>query len=180
MLYGHIELGVVVNYVTRHPLDRFHFSAQIDIGTFELFRMVGDLTGPLTDSKNLLVRLNEDIGASFIFHNWMNSQMEVYRSFGDPVERDAHSYQAQATLEGWFSTGSLDHQMFLGVEYQEGGVDDLSIVFDSYTLVDASVVYERGKWRAGLHLKNILDELYFNGSIPQNGFSATASISRSL
>lgn len=70
--------------------------------------------------------------------------------------------------------------MFLGVEYQEGEVDDLSIVFDSYTLVDASVVYERGKWRAGLHLKNILDELYFNGSIPQNGFSATASISRSL
>lgn len=211
MLYGHIELGGVVNYVTRHPLDRFHSSAQIDIGTFELFRMVGDLTGPLTDSKNLLVRLNiayqrneaerdfvhqeryliapaldwiindrptlhvnteylardfttdqgfpiiygypngevylelpryrflgepddnavtgqfivqssldheisdswsigfklqytdfnrEDVGASFIFHNWMNSQTEIYRSFGDPVDRDAHSYQAQVTLEG--------------------------------------------------------------------------------
>ncbi len=58
VLYGQIEPGGVVNYVTKRPLDAFFASAQIDTGTFGLFRAVADMTGPVNDSGTLLMRLN--------------------------------------------------------------------------------------------------------------------------
>ena len=54
------------------------------------------------------------------------------------------------------------------------------VTIDDYVLVDASVVYERDRWRAGVHLKNLLDELYFAGGVPQNGFTATTSVALSF
>lgn len=253
VLYGQIEPGGVVNYVTKRPLDERHISAQFDIGTFDLYRIVGDITGPLTDSKNLLARLNiayqnneaerdfvqqeryliapalewrindrttlsanaeylkrdntidlgflpiiygdpngevylelprdrflgepddyvkteqfvaqsildhefsdswslglnlqytnfkqEEVGASFIFPDFVNPLTEVYRSFADPVERDAYSYQAQANLKGEFSTGPVDHKMFVGVEYREGRVDYYSMLYDAANLNIFDPVY---------------------------------------
>lgn len=58
VLYGQIEPGGVVNYVTKQPLESFFASTQIDVGTFDLFRAVADVTGPVNDSGTLLMRLN--------------------------------------------------------------------------------------------------------------------------
>ena len=252
VLYGQIEPGGVVNYVTKRPLDERHISAQFDIGTFDLYRIVGDITGPLTNSKNLLGRLNiayqsneaerdfvqqeryliapslewrindrttlsanaeylardvtpdqgfpiiygdpngevylqlprdrflgepddsaqteqflaqsilehqlsdswsldlnlqytdfykKEVGANFLFPDFVNPQTEVYRSFSDPAERDANSYQAQANLKGVFSTGAVDHQVFLGLEYRDGRVDSFSMIFDAANLDIFNPVY---------------------------------------
>ena len=252
VLYGQIEPGGVVNYVTKRPRDEFHASGQIDIGTFDLYRIVGDITGPLTDSKNLLGRLNiayqsneadrdfveaeryliapslewrindrttlsanaeylkrdntsdvgfpiiygdpngevylqlprdrflgepddsaqteqflaqsilehqlsdswsldlnlqytdyhkEDVGASFLLPDWVNPQTEVYRVFQVPYDNRAETYQAQANLKGWFTTGALDHRVFLGLEYRKSRNNTLSKTFVAANLNIFDPVY---------------------------------------
>jgi len=78
-----------------------------------------------------------------------------------------------------FFSGFLDG-LRLGVGFNYYSETEASlpnvVTVDSYTLVDASIVYERSNWRTGLYLKNILDELYFSGGVPQDGMSVIASV----
>ena len=58
MLYGRIEPGGLVNLQTAKPLAERHYSLQQQFGSYDFYRTVLDATGPITDDKSLLYRLN--------------------------------------------------------------------------------------------------------------------------
>ncbi|MBS4052669.1 MAG: TonB-dependent receptor, partial [Methylomonas sp.] len=58
VLYGRIEPGGLVNYVTKKPLDTPYYSLQQQFGSYDQYRTLVDATGPIDDDKTLLYRLN--------------------------------------------------------------------------------------------------------------------------
>ncbi|MBP5971874.1 TonB-dependent siderophore receptor [Brasilonema sp. CT11] len=58
VLYGQIEPGGVVNYVTKQPLSNPYYAAEFTAGSFSFYRGSVDFSGPLTNDKKLLYRLN--------------------------------------------------------------------------------------------------------------------------
>ncbi|HEY9823871.1 MAG TPA: TonB-dependent siderophore receptor [Stenomitos sp.] len=58
VLYGNVEPGGVINTVSKQPLSDPYYSASFSVGSFEFFQPEFDISGPLTDDKKLLYRLN--------------------------------------------------------------------------------------------------------------------------
>jgi len=68
VLYGISEPGGVVNIVTKEPLNAPYYSVQQQIGKYNIYRTTADATGPVTDDKSVLYRMNmsfESNGAPF-------------------------------------------------------------------------------------------------------------------
>ena len=57
VLYGSGEPGGTVNYVTKQPLDKPAYTAELTAGQFNFYQPSIDLTGPLTDDKRGLYRV---------------------------------------------------------------------------------------------------------------------------
>jgi iron complex outermembrane recepter protein len=57
-LYGQFEPGGIINYVTKQPLSNPYYNAELTVGSYDFFNPSLDLSGPLTDDKRLLYRLN--------------------------------------------------------------------------------------------------------------------------
>ncbi|MBW4687960.1 MAG: TonB-dependent siderophore receptor [Komarekiella atlantica HA4396-MV6] len=57
LLYGTGSPGGVVNYITKKPQATPSYKFSADAGSFNFYRSEVDLTGPLTQDKNLLYRL---------------------------------------------------------------------------------------------------------------------------
>jgi len=57
-LYGNCDPGGTINLVTKKPLD--HTQASVDLfgGSWDHFRVEGDITGPINQGKSLLYRFN--------------------------------------------------------------------------------------------------------------------------
>ncbi len=55
-LYGRIEPGGIVHYITKKPLAAPYYSVQQQFGSYDLFRTVADATGPLTADTDWLYR----------------------------------------------------------------------------------------------------------------------------
>ncbi len=70
LLYGAADVGGLVNTITKKPLTDHRFEASFTGGGFGLIRPTFDATGPITESKNLLYRVN------FAFENGQS-----YRDF---------------------------------------------------------------------------------------------------
>jgi iron complex outermembrane recepter protein len=58
VLYGQIEPGGIVNYVTEQPLSDPYYSFEFTGGSYNLYRPAIDISGPLTADERLLYRLN--------------------------------------------------------------------------------------------------------------------------
>ncbi|MEA5600487.1 TonB-dependent siderophore receptor [Nostoc sp. UHCC 0252] len=58
LLYGTGSPGGVVNYITKKPQATPGYKFSVDAGSFNFYRTEVDLTGPLTENKNVLYRLN--------------------------------------------------------------------------------------------------------------------------
>ena len=58
VLFGQGSLGGVINVITKQPLSEPQYSVEFSAGSFDFYRGAIDLTGPLTDNKKLLYRLN--------------------------------------------------------------------------------------------------------------------------
>jgi len=58
VLYGRLQPGGMVNYVTKKALDVPYYSLQQQFGSFNEFRTTADATGPLNKDKTLLYRFN--------------------------------------------------------------------------------------------------------------------------
>jgi iron complex outermembrane recepter protein len=58
VLFGQGSLGGIINVITKQPLSIPQYSVEFTAGSFDLYRGAIDLTGPLTDDKKLLYRLN--------------------------------------------------------------------------------------------------------------------------
>jgi iron complex outermembrane receptor protein len=56
-LYGQANLAGLVNFVSKKPKDTFGGELELELGTFEHRRVVGDVHGPLSSSKDLTGRL---------------------------------------------------------------------------------------------------------------------------
>lgn len=57
-LFGNASPGGVLNRVTKKPLDQAANSISFSTGSFNTLRALADFTGPLTEDKSLLYRLN--------------------------------------------------------------------------------------------------------------------------
>ncbi|NDJ16908.1 TonB-dependent siderophore receptor [Myxacorys almedinensis A] len=57
VLFGALEPGGVINYVTRKPLAEPYYRIGIDVGNYGFYQPSIDLSGPLTEDKNVLYRL---------------------------------------------------------------------------------------------------------------------------
>lgn len=74
VLYGQVEPGGIVNFVTKQPLDRPYYSAELEIGSFNFYRPSLDISGPLTQDKKLLYRLNLGYENSGSFVDFVDRQ----------------------------------------------------------------------------------------------------------
>jgi len=57
-LFGNASPGGVINRVTKKPLDQAANNVSFSTGSFNTLRALADFTGPLTEDKSLLYRLN--------------------------------------------------------------------------------------------------------------------------
>jgi iron complex outermembrane recepter protein len=58
MMYGRLEPGGVVNFVTKMPLSTPYYSLQQQFGSYDLYRTTIEATGPINKDKTLLYRIN--------------------------------------------------------------------------------------------------------------------------
>ncbi|ASZ09679.1 TonB-dependent receptor [Chitinophaga pendula] len=57
-LFGNASPGGTINRVTKKPLEEARRSVSVSAGSFDTYRFLTDLTGPVNKKKNLLYRLN--------------------------------------------------------------------------------------------------------------------------
>jgi iron complex outermembrane receptor protein len=74
MLFGRLEPGGVVNLVVKRPLDTPYYSVQEQTGSWSLTRTTVDATGPLTEDKTWLYRVNASFNHSDSFRNFVFNQ----------------------------------------------------------------------------------------------------------
>ncbi len=77
VLYGRVSAGGFVNRVRKKPLPEFHAELAPAVGSFDFYRVEGDVTGPLFDSdaaRGRLVLAYEDAGA---FVDGVDSETKV-------------------------------------------------------------------------------------------------------
>jgi iron complex outermembrane recepter protein len=72
VLYGQIEPGGIINFVTKKPLDRPYYAPEIEIGSFNYFKPALDISGPLDTDKKSLYRLNTSYEKSGSFVDFVN------------------------------------------------------------------------------------------------------------
>ncbi|NEQ23668.1 MAG: TonB-dependent siderophore receptor, partial [Microcoleus sp. SIO2G3] len=82
ILFGEIQPGGFVNYVTERPTREPFYDLQFQAGSFGLIRPEIDLSGPLTDDERLLYRLNAVYNREDGFRNF---ETEFQRFFIAPV-----------------------------------------------------------------------------------------------
>lgn len=74
MLFGRLEPGGIVNLVVKRPLDVPYSSIQEQTGSWGLTHTTVDATGPITDDKTWLYRINLDYTHTDSFRNFVFSQ----------------------------------------------------------------------------------------------------------
>lgn len=74
ILYGRIEPGGLVNYVTKRPLATPYYAIQQQLGSEHQFRTSADLTGPIKADGTLLYRLNASYTDNESFRDHVSSE----------------------------------------------------------------------------------------------------------
>jgi iron complex outermembrane recepter protein len=74
VLYGRIEPGGLVNYVTKKPLVTPYYSLQQQFGSFDQYRTQIDATGPINQDKTLLYRLNGSYTNNESFRDFIGNE----------------------------------------------------------------------------------------------------------
>ena len=75
VLYGQVEPGGVVNYVTKKPLDEPFYNLEFTAGNFGFVEPAIDLTGPLTEDKKLTYRFNASYQNGGSFRDFVDSEI---------------------------------------------------------------------------------------------------------
>jgi len=74
MEFGRLEPGGLVNLVVKRPLDTPYYSVQQQTGSWSLTRTTVDATGPLTEDKTWLYRVNAAFNRADSFRNFVFNQ----------------------------------------------------------------------------------------------------------
>jgi iron complex outermembrane recepter protein len=75
VLYGQVEPGGVVNYVTKQPLDEPFYNLEFTAGNFGLIEPSLDFSGPLTADKKLTYRFNLAYQNGGSFRDFVDSEI---------------------------------------------------------------------------------------------------------
>ncbi|WKJ90303.1 TonB-dependent receptor [Methylomonas montana] len=109
ILFGRMEPGGMVNIVTKRPLDTPYYSLQQQFGSFDFYRTTADATGPVTDDKSLLYRVNLAYENSGSFREFL----EHDRVFFAPTFHWTISDQTQANFHMEYQHSKDPHDMGL-------------------------------------------------------------------
>ncbi|NOS75065.1 MAG: TonB-dependent receptor [Methyloglobulus sp.] len=74
VLYGRIEPGGLVNYVTKKPLATPYYSLQQQFGSYDQYRTQFDATGPIDKDKTLLYRVNGSYSDNQSFRDFVGNE----------------------------------------------------------------------------------------------------------
>lgn len=96
ILYGNLDPGGIVNYVTKQPLSEPFYAVGLQVGSFGLVRPTLDFSGPLNPEGTLLYRLNAVYEKG---GNFRNFDTEIERFFISPVVTWNISDRTDLTLE---------------------------------------------------------------------------------
>ena len=77
VLYGQIEPGGVVNYITKQPLDEPYYAGEFTVGSYDFYRPSIDISGPLNSDETLLYRLNIAYENSGSFRDFVDKELFV-------------------------------------------------------------------------------------------------------
>lgn len=107
ILYGRLEPGGMVNLVTKRPLDTPYYALQQQFGSFDFYRTTADATGPVTEDKSLLYRVNLAYENSGSFREFLDHE----RVFFAPTFHWNISDKTQANfhMEYQHSKDPFDH-----------------------------------------------------------------------
>lgn len=107
MLYGRVEPGGMVNVVTKKPLDTPYYALQQQFGSYDFYRTSVDATGPLTENKDLLYRINISYENSGSFRELVDYE----KVFVAPVLQWNISSQTQVLLEMEYRHENNDYDL---------------------------------------------------------------------
>ncbi|MGH8612554.1 MAG: TonB-dependent siderophore receptor, partial [Gammaproteobacteria bacterium] len=74
VLYGRIEPGGIINFVTKKPLTQPYYALQQQFGSYDFYRTTVDATGPIDGEKTLLYRFNLGYTDAQSFRNELFNQ----------------------------------------------------------------------------------------------------------
>lgn len=95
ILYGLVEPGGMVNVITKQPQAMPYYGFNQQFGSYDLYRITIDATGPLTQNKDLLYRVNMSYQNSGSFRDLVNTE-DVFLA---PVLKWNISPKTQVTFE---------------------------------------------------------------------------------
>ncbi|WP_375509312.1 TonB-dependent siderophore receptor [uncultured Nostoc sp.] len=75
VLYGALEPGGIVNYVTKKPLSTPFYAVDLTAGSYDFYKSTIDLTGPLSNDKRLLYRLNVSYENSGSYRDFIDNDI---------------------------------------------------------------------------------------------------------
>lgn len=75
VLYGALEPGGIVNYVTKQPLRTPYYAVDFTAGSYDFYKGAIDLTGPLTKDEQLLYRLNVSYENSGSYRDFIDNDI---------------------------------------------------------------------------------------------------------
>lgn len=136
VLYGRSEPGGIINILTKQPqADRYASIEQI-VGSYNFYRTMVDVTGPMNESKTLLFRINGAYENTESFRDFVHGQ----RTFVAPVFAWKPGNNTTITIEGEYirdrlssdgglpaigqSIAPIPRTRFLGEPFDSTGVEE--------------------------------------------------------
>ena len=74
VLYGRIEPGGLVNYITKKPLNTPYYAIQQQFGSYHQQRTSVDATGPIDENKTVLYRVNAAYTDNESFRDYVGNE----------------------------------------------------------------------------------------------------------
>jgi len=99
VLYGLVEPGGIVNILSKRPLSEPYYRLEQDIGSFDFYRTAFDISGPITEDKRFLYRLNAAYTNTESFREFVDAERVIVA----PVVTWRLTPDTTLTLEGSYA-----------------------------------------------------------------------------
>ncbi|PSO81532.1 MAG: TonB-dependent siderophore receptor [Cyanobacteria bacterium QH_9_48_43] len=118
VLYGQLEPGGIINYITKKPLSDPYYAGEAVIGNYDFYRSSLDFSGPLNSDESLLYRFNLAYENSDSFRDFVENEIiSVTPSFTYQITEDttlALNFE-YLNFDGTFDRGFLPESAFLEI-----------------------------------------------------------------